>query len=364
MADKYRILIAGGGTGGHLFPSIAIGTALKNNGFDICYVGSKFGIESNIFGNQKEPYYLLNIRGIQRSLSFRSLGINLLFPFRFIYSYLKSRKIIKSFSPDVVVGTGGYASGLPLLVATQLNIKTLIQEQNSYPGMVTRNLSKKINTICIAFEDAKSYLPNSHCILTGNPVRNNITLVNKISAKKNLGLDINKQTIFITGGSQGSRPINNHFKSNHKLYTDAGIQLLWQCGALDYEELKLNIDDNNIILTDFIDDMATAYSCADLVISRAGALAIAELSSVGKATILIPFPHAAGNHQLKNAQSLSTRNATILIEQSTLKTGILEKTAIDVINNEKQKKELQKEIATFESLNASSIIIKEIEKLI
>ena len=212
MSQNLKVIISGGGIGGHFYPAIAIGNKLKSLNVDVKYIGSQYGIESTLLNNDDNDITLLNIRGIQRHLNVESLFINCVFPFRFIHSYIKSRELIKDFKPHVVIGTGGYSSGLPLLAAIHKGIKTVIHEQNSFPGITTRKLVKKVTKVCIAFEDAKAYFKNNNVILTGNPVRNNICLIDKSKAKESYHFDIGRPVLAISGGSQGSVPFNRHFQ--------------------------------------------------------------------------------------------------------------------------------------------------------
>ena len=334
MGKKVKhIIISGGGTGGHLFPAIAIGDSLKSKGHKVSYIGSKFGLEAEILKNLKSTY-LLNIKGIQRTLTIKSIYNNLIFPYRFIISYLKSWIIISSIKPDIIIGTGGYSSGLPLLVGIQKKIKTLIQEQNSFPGITTRKLYNKVDSVCIAYESANKYLGNKG-ILLGNPIRQNLKSYPKKKACETLGLSTKKPTILIVGGSQGSVPINNHFINNYKTYTQNNIQILWQCGK-NNSKIKNDINIDNVIIKPFIKNMSMAYSAADIVISRAGALAIEELKLFQKPMILIPFPFAANNHQYFNALELVEQEAAILISQDQLVKGRLESTVLDIVENKKK----------------------------
>ena len=361
MPNQIRVLIAGGGTGGHLFPALAIGEELRKIGAEVLFVGSKFGIEAEILSKTEEQLFLLNIRGIQRSFNLKSIGINLLFPFRFIKSYFDSMKIIKSFKPHVVVGTGGYSSGLPLIVATKQGYKTLIQEQNSFPGFTTRKLAEKVDKVCIAFEEASEYFPYNW-ILTGNPVRNNIKIVDKNTARKKLGLK-DKPTLFILGGSQGSRPLNYRFLTSYKKFTNSNIQIIWQCGTRDIELVRSSIVDEDVYLYDYISDMGDAYSASDIVISRAGAITLAELTFCKKASVLVPFPHAAGDHQTKNALSLEKHDATRVVKQSDFTTERLENTLLDLLNAPHIISEIEKNAGQMANPNATENIVKEILEL-
>jgi len=337
---ELRVIIAGGGTGGHLFPALAIGDELKARGIDVMYMGSIYGIEAKQLRDRKEKMKLLNIRGIQRSFSFTSIIQNLLFPFKFVKGYIESVFTILKFNPQVVVGTGGYASGLPLLAALLLKKKTLLQEQNSFPGITTRKLSHKVDAICIAYEAAQEHL-NKTALLTGNPIRKDLKLIDRKEACKKLGFNSDKLVIFILGGSQGSHPFNVHFSTVYNEYMEEDIQLLWQTGTDDIDWLKAEIDNPNITLTPFIHHMSDAYSAADIVISRAGALAIEELKYCGKAMVLIPFPLAAANHQSENAQSLAIESAAICISQTEMNDGFLETTIIELFKNDLKLKSLK-----------------------
>jgi UDP-N-acetylglucosamine--N-acetylmuramyl-(pentapeptide) pyrophosphoryl-undecaprenol N-acetylglucosamine transferase len=360
IIENECIIIAGGGTGGHLFPAMAIGEKLSLMGANVLYFGSKFGIESDIFKNKKLDYKLLNIRGIQRGLDFRSIGKNILFPFRFIMSFIVAITIIKKRKPRVVVGTGGYSSGIPLLCASILNIPTLIHEQNSYPGITTRYFSKKATKVCISYENSKKFIDSNNIILTGNPIRSSIKKIDRSIALNKMNLEQNKFTIFFMGGSQGSKPINDYLIKNYKKYLDADCQILWQCGKHSFNELKGKITHPNIHLIAFIDDMEIAYSSASLVICRSGAISISELTACGKAMILIPFPHSAGNHQLHNAQALKAKNSSIVVLQENLPTGELENIVIDLKNKPSKLLNLEENSLKLAKLNATDEIITHI----
>ena len=362
MSDRLRMIIAGGGTGGHFFPAMAIKDALIKKGVDVKYIGSKHGIEAKKKYLNKS-YMLLNIQGIQRQLTFSSLRKNILFPYRFIQSYFISRRILKDFKPDVVIGTGGYSSGLPLIASINLGITTIIQEQNSYPGITTRYLSKYSNKTFIAYQDAKRFLKKKNIILIGNPIREDIKMINKNKAKNNLNLNEKKPVLLILGGSQGSKPLNNHFIEKCNEYIQYGIQILWQCGKTDFNHLNNIIHNKDIHLIPFCDDMSSLYSASDLIISRSGALALSEMAFMGKAMILIPFPHSAGNHQFKNAESFSNSGAAILIPQNKLNSGELENTAIQLLNNPKKIVDMEKKSIQLASPNATDIITNSIIKI-
>ena len=337
MNSNFRMIVAGGGTGGHFFPAKAICKSLYDKGIKVKYMGSKFGIEANCSNiNNEIETILLNIRGIQRNLNIDAFMKNSLFPFRFIQSYFKSLKIINEFDPHVVIGTGGYSSGLPLIVAIHKGIKTVIQEQNSYPGLTTRKLGSKVDKVCISFKHAKKHLKRNNIILTGNPIRNDIHLINKNQAKQSYHLNPNKPVIGILGGSQGSTPFNFHFQEHLEKYTNINIQLLWQTGKKDFMNLEMLNGKKGIHVLPFIDDMNTFYSAADIIISRSGALALSEMALLGKAMVLIPLPHSAGNHQAINAKEFTQMGSSILINQSQLESNFLEQSIFDLIQNPKK----------------------------
>ena len=362
MNNTKNIIISGGGTGGHLFPALALGDSLKSMGYNVKYIGSKYGIESEVLKKRNEHAYFLNIKGIQRSLTIHSIINNLIFPIRFILSYIKSWKIITSLNPCIIIGTGGYASGLPLLVGVAKKITTLIQEQNSFPGITTRKLHLKVNSVCIAYKKANDFLNNTG-VITGNPIRKNLKVYQKQDAVEYYGLNINKPILLIIGGSQGSLPFNNHFKDNYKKYIDNNIQIIWQCGQKNsYLEGKFICE--GLIIKPFIKNIDYAYSAADIVVSRAGALAIEELKLFAKPMILIPFPHAANNHQYYNAQELYIKEAAILVEQSQLTKGDLEKIVFNTINDTNKLKSLSDNAKTMSFPNAINDINKIIMRLI
>jgi len=355
MPDKIRVIIAGGGTGGHLFPAIAIADELRQLGAQVKFIGSKFGIEALTLPNRGENPLLLPIRGIQRDFSISSILRNLLFPIRFIYSYIKSARFIKSFRPHVVVGTGGYSSGVPLLAAIRSGIKTLIQEQNSYPGITTRKLSSKVNIVCTAFEEASTYLSGD--IRTyGNPIRKNLMVTEKLSARRELQINDTAPTIFILGGSQGSLPLNTHFQTMYPKYVEKGFQIIWQCGEAHFDHFRVLAENENLHIFPFIQDMGQVYSASDLVVCRAGALTLAELSYCQKASVLVPFPHAAADHQTVNARSLADKGAAILVPQSELSSGSLERQIFSLFEHPEAISDMEKKAGVLACPNATQKI--------
>lgn len=335
-----RILFAGGGTGGHLYPAIAIANRITEmqagqNQIDIAFVGTKRGLEYRIKDELGYPLYLINMRGITRSPAM----INLLVPFIIVGALWQSARLLKRFRPDLVVGTGGYVSWPVLKMAATLGIITVLQEQNSYPGIATRSGAKKARRIYLGFEDAGKYLPkNANTVITGNPVRSEIGHGSKEKVFEQFQLDPNKKTILVLGGSQGARAINNAvIKSLEATHWNGDTQLLWQTGKRDYTDVnakasKLHWDG---ALFPFANNMQDVYAAADIVIARAGALTLAEIIKCGLPSILIPFPFAAGDHQKKNAESLSSRKAAVVIEEKHLDSVDLIGEAISILNSPK-----------------------------
>ncbi len=322
-SKKIKVLIAGGGTGGHLFPAIAIGDELKNNNVQVKYVGSKYGIESSYQFIDKEDIVLLNLRGIQRSLSIKSIIRNLALPFRIIKSFYIVNKIVKKFNPDMIIGTGGYSSAIPLYIGIKNKILTAIQEQNVIPGMVTRKFYNKVDFIFTSFEETNKYLDNNKILFTGNPIRSIIKKTNIEKAKKKIGLEAERFTILIIGGSQGAKSINKHIAKEYKKYLDNNIQIIWQIGK-NSDNLINGISSSSIKIFEFINEMDLAYSASDLIISRAGATAISEILFLEKPSILIPYPYSANNHQEINADTLEKKNTAIKVNEEEFKKGKLE----------------------------------------
>ena len=362
MSSNLRMIVSGGGTGGHFFPAQAIFKSLCKRGVEMKYIGSRFGIESNYFNNINEAT-LLNIRGFQRHFTLDSVLKNSLFPYRFIKSYLQSRKIITDYNPHVLIGTGGYSSGLPLLAAIHKGVKTVIQEQNSFPGVTTRKLGKKATKVCIAFEESRRYFEQNNVIRTGNPIREDIKEIDKIRAKQFYQFDATRSVIAILGGSQGSTPLNLHFEKYFEQYISSKIQILWQCGKNDYSKLRVLNTNDGLHIIPFTENMNNFYSAADIIISRSGALTLSEMSCLGKAMILIPFPKSAGNHQIKNAETFTNSGAAILINQFELKTGKMEKTVLDLINSPKKISIMEKNSKNMSTPNALEKITQTIMEI-
>lgn len=333
-------------------------------GADILFVGAEGKLEMEKVPKAGYPIKGLWISGFQRKLTFR----NLLFPFKLISSLFKANNIIRKYKPEVAIGVGGYASGPLLKMAERKNIPTVLQEQNSYPGVTNKLLAKNADKICVAYEGMERFFKKEKIIWTGNPVRAGFfknLIDKKEEAYRHFGFDKNKKTVFVFGGSLGARTINQAMAANFDLLkNNKNVQVLWQVGKLYIEEYKncetANLE--NIKTQVFIDRMDLAYAMADVVIGRAGALTISELCLVGKPAILIPSPNVAEDHQTKNAMALVEKNAAIMVHDKAAKEKMIS-TAIDLLNDENKKMELTKNIKLLAKPNAAEDIAKVILKL-
>lgn len=367
--SSYKIIISGGGTGGHIYPAIAIAKKILEISKDseILFVGAKGRMEMEKVPEEGFEIVGLNVVGIQRSMSINAILKNLKFPFLLLKSFNHARKIIKDFQPNIVVGVGGYASGPTLRMAHSLKIPTLIQEQNSYAGLTNKWLSKKTKKICVAYENMNQFFETNKLVLTGNPVRKDIENLDAklLDAKTYFKVSKNEKVILVLGGSLGAKSINEGILNSIDTIKDQPIKLLWQVGKryFDSIENQLNqINIPNVKALAFIKRMDLAYSLADLVISRAGALSISELTLVGKPSILVPSPNVSEDHQTKNAMSLVNKSAAILVEDKD--TDSLLRTALDLLKQENQLNTISKNAKKMGKPNASEDIVNEIFKLI
>lgn len=359
---KPRFIISGGGTGGHIYPAVAIANELKSRfpEAEFLFVGAKDKMEMQKVPQAGYAIKGLWISGIQRKLTLD----NAMFPFKLLSSMWNSLRIIKSFKPDVVIGTGGFASGAVLKVASMLNIPTVIQEQNSYPGITNKLLAKKANKICVAYENLERFFPKDKMILTGNPVRQDlINEANKSEAIAYFKLDANKKTLLVLGGSLGARRINQLIEKELDFLLSQNIQIIWQCGKLYLNDYSKYNEKENVQVVAFIDRMDLVYAAADVVISRSGASSVSELCIVGKPTIFIPSPNVSEDHQTKNAKAISDKNGAILIRESELETQF-ETVFSDLISSESKQAELSQNIKKLAKPNATKDIVEEIVKLI
>lgn len=366
MKELKKIVISGGGTGGHIFPALAIANEIKkrNPQAEILFVGAEGKMEMEKVPAAGYKIVGLPIVGLQRKLTLKNLAL----PFKLLKSLSLAKRILKEFQPEVVIGVGGYASGPTLKMAQRLGIPTLIQEQNSYPGKTNRLLAKKVKAVCTAYEGLESVFPPSTIRLTGNPVREelNQTTINKEEAFKAFPmLDPSKQTIFVMGGSLGARTMNEGVLYGLKQLEASGVQVLWQCGKYYLEEMKTALASSgvkNVHVTDFISRMDAAYGLADVIMSRAGALSISELCIVGKPTILVPSPNVSEDHQTKNAIALVKNNAAILIKDAVAKEQLISE-AIALLKEEDKMNELRVAIKRMAKPNATKDIVDVIEQL-
>lgn len=363
MKDNPKFIISGGGTGGHIYPAIAIANELKSRfpKADILFVGASDKMEMQKVPQAGYPIKGLWIAGIQRKLTLQ----NAMFPLKLISSLAKSFGIIKSFKPDVVIGTGGFASGAVLKVASMLGIPTLIQEQNSYPGITNKLLSKKANKICVAYENLERFFPKENMKLTGNPVRQDLLSVNdkRDEALEYFRLDKSKKTLLVLGGSLGARRVNQLIVKEIDWLLSKGVQVIWQCGKLYFEEYKHFNDKKGVQVLAFIDRMDLVYAAADIVISRSGASSVSELAIVGKPVIFIPSPNVAEDHQTKNAQAIVDKHGAILLKEKELDEQF--EIVFEALLNDKGKQEsLSENIKKLALPNATKQIVDEIIKLI
>ena len=327
MAENLRIIIAGGGTGGHIFPAVAIGQALQRlaPGTELLFVGAIGKMEMEKVPKEGFEIVGLDIAGYDRG----NILKNLFLPFKLLKSYFQARGVLKSFKADAVVGVGGYASFPVLNAAQSMQIPTLIQEQNSYAGKSNKILGKKAKAVCVAYEHMDRFFSIDKLIMTGNPVRKNISHMNlsRVEGQAWLGLNSEKKTLLIVGGSLGAKTLNETIDAQLEEILAEEVQVIWQTGKPFYEQAKKRIEglEDKVKVFDFISEMGHAYAAADVVISRAGALAIAELCIVAKPVIFVPFPFAAEDHQTSNAMALVTHNAAMMVRNSDAQLELVKK---------------------------------------
>jgi UDP-N-acetylglucosamine--N-acetylmuramyl-(pentapeptide) pyrophosphoryl-undecaprenol N-acetylglucosamine transferase len=360
---SYRIILSGGGTGGHIYPAIAIANELKARfpKSEFLFVGANDKMEMQKVPQAGYPIKGLWIAGIQRRLTFK----NVLFPLKLVVSMIKSLAIVNTFKPTVVIGTGGFASGPLLQVAAMKGVPTLIQEQNSFPGITNRLLSKKVNKICVAYEGLERFFPKEKLILTGNPVRQDLLDLDQKSAETQafFKLDPNKKTLLVLGGSLGARRMNQLIESELDFFNGLGIQTIWQCGKLYAEDYNQFNSYQHVQVHTFLNRMDLAYAAADIIISRAGASSVSELCVVGKPVIFIPSPNVAEDHQTKNALAVSEKNAALVISEKELESSF-ETQFSNLITSESQQIELSTNIKKLALKQATQTIADEIEKLL
>jgi len=364
--SQYKIIISGGGTGGHIFPAIAIANAikLKYPNAEILFVGAEGKMEMEKVPAAGYKIVGLPIMGIQRKLTLQNLKV----PFKLLYSLIKARKIIKEFKPNVVVGVGGYASGPLLKIATSMGVPALLQEQNSYPGVTNKILAKKVQKICVAYHGMEQFFPKEKIVFTGNPVRQDIVDLTNKRAKglAEFGLSSDKKVVLVIGGSLGARTINESIDAGLDLIGSNNMQLLWQTGKGYAEKAAESVKkygNKGIITMPFIASMDLAYAVADVVISRAGALSVSELCLTEKPSILVPSPNVAEDHQTKNAMALVSQNAAILVKDVNAKSELISE-LIKLVGNISIQEQLNHNIKSLAKPDAASQIADEVIKLI
>lgn len=361
-----RLIVSGGGTGGHIFPAIAIADAFKRRHPDaeILFVGAKGKMEMERVPQAGYPIEGLWISGFKRELSLDNLS----FPFKLISSLCKAKKILKRFKPDMVVGVGGFASGPIMRKATKLHIPVVIQEQNSFPGVTNKIVAPKAAKICVAYENMEKWFPKDKIVLTGNPLRNNVvsTEGKHDEGARFFGLDPQKPIILLVGGSQGAMGINKGISAKLAMFKDVDYQMIWQTGKHYVEQAQKEVDElglnERVKPVVFIDRMDLAYASADVVISRAGAMSISELSLVGKAVVFVPLPTAAEDHQTKNAMSLVQKDAAMIVKNDETPEKLIP-TVFELLNDKEKINKMQENIAKFARPNAAEDIVNELDKV-
>ena len=359
----YKIILSGGGTGGHIYPAIAIANELKLRypETEFLFVGAKDRMEMEKVPQAGFDIKGLWISGLQRKLTMK----NLMFPFKLLSSLFKANSIVNKFRPDVVIGTGGFASGPLLYVAASKNIPTLIQEQNSYPGITNKLLAKKVNKICVAYDNLERFFPENKIMKTGNPLRKGLLDVGSkmVEAKNFFNLKHGKYPLLVLGGSLGSKRINELIEKELDFLSTQNVQVIWQCGKLYYQQYKIYNHTKDIQVYEFLNNMDLAYAAADVVISRAGAISVSELCAVGKPVIFIPSPNVAEDHQVKNAKAIVDKKAAMMIKEEDLNADFENKFS-QLIANPNRQKELGENIKSLALVNATNQIVDEVEKLL
>ncbi|MEM9361060.1 MAG: undecaprenyldiphospho-muramoylpentapeptide beta-N-acetylglucosaminyltransferase [Bacteroidota bacterium] len=359
---NYRFILSGGGTGGHIYPAIAIANELKRRHpqAEFLFVGAKDKMEMEKVPKAGYKIEGLWISGLQRKLTWK----NLMFPLKLITSLVKAGKIIKKFNPDVAIGTGGFASGPLLKKAAHKDVPYVLQEQNSFAGITNKLLASKANRICVAYDNMERFFPKEKIVKTGNPVRADLVRIetDKQKALSFFELDVNKKTVLVLGGSLGARRVNQLIESKLGFFETQGVQLLWQCGKLYLEDYE-KYDAEKVKVKAFVNRMDFAYAAADFIVSRAGAGSVSELCLVGKPVLFIPSPNVAEDHQTKNAQALEVENAALVLKENELDEKF-DAVFSRLLASEEEQRKLGTNIKKMALPKATEHIVDEIEKLL
>ncbi len=366
IQQPYRLIISGGGTGGHIFPAIAIANEFRDRHPDaqILFVGAKGKMEMTRVPEAGYEIIGLWISGLQRKITWA----NLLFPVKLVVSYIRAMSIVKKFKPHAVVGTGGFASGPIMMAATRFKIPTVIQEQNSFAGLTNKQVAGKVNKVCVAYDGMEKYFPKGKVVVTGNPVRKDILSIDskREQALGHFGFDSNKRTLLIIGGSLGAKTINEAIIRGFEKLVDAQIQIIWQTGKGYYDLYKSQLgkyDLRRIRVQDFVREMDLAYAAADVVVSRSGALAVSEICIAKKPVILVPSPNVAEDHQTKNAKALVDKGAALMILDKEANVKLVDE-SLKLLFDQQLAEKLSDNIARLARPEATVAIVNEIEKLI
>lgn len=363
MKKKHRILISGGGTGGHIFPALSIANALKRRlDCEILFVGAENRMEMEKVPAAGYPIKGLPVAGFDRKRIWRNFGVLL----KLNKSLKMARNIVEEFKPDIAIGVGGYCSGPTLKAAQKAGVPTLLQEQNSYAGVTNKLLAKKARKICVAYDGMDRFFPHSEIVMTGNPVRKDLTekAADREKALSSFGLETNRPTLLVVGGSLGARTLNETLEAGLQQLLDKGIQVIWQTGKnFGDRGSKAAKGKKGVVVTKFITDMASAYAAADLVISRAGAGSISELELLGKPCILVPSPNVAEDHQTKNARALSDRGAAVLVTDAEAP-ELLIPSAIALLEDKSKLHSMSEEISKLALRNSDEKIADEVVKIL
>lgn len=362
MQKSLRVIISGGGTGGHIYPAIAIANEIKLRYPEaaILFVGAKDKMEMEKVPQAGYEIKGLWISGIQRRLTAKNLS----FPFKLLSSLWKAGRIVKKFKPNVVIGTGGFASGPTLMMANRKGIPTLVQEQNSYPGITNKLVGKKASKVCVAYDHLERFFPEEKLVKTGNPVRQDLLFIHTKTeeGKAFFELDTERKTLLVLGGSLGARRINELIEEQLDFFAAQGVQVIWQCGKLYYEQYKKYNDREGVQVHAFLNRMDLAYAAADFIVSRAGASSVSELCIVGKPTIFIPSPNVAEDHQTKNAKAIVDKHGAILLKERELQTFPI---VVETLLKDKGKQEsLSENIKMLALPNATNDIVNQVIKII